>query len=286
MPIRRSGVGFGRAYTAPTPAVLNGLTFPSNLETGADIRLVWNGANLLSRTNHTVIWKANYIQQAGYYAVTWHSYNVGEWQGSYYEYGCHPFPGDGSVDGNGESIGSTSSAGTVHYYEIAGLQAHDYLASVGNANGAPLIVTKGVWVTQARTCSVQGSNLRHRYYPDVSSPTRYIEQTIDISLLESPSAPAFYFGTSDWRAGVGGSGTTDEAVSGTIRGFALFNAELSITDIATEAASESNSPQTSSGATSVWYINKNPTPTDVTDKSGAGHHPSWANSNRPTLWTG
>ena len=34
----------------------------------------------------------------------------------------------------------------------------------------------------------------------------------------------------------------------------------------------------------TWYINDNPTPTDVTDKSSAGHDPSWANSNRPTLW--
>ena len=34
-----------------------------------------------------------------------------------------------------------------------------------------------------------------------------------------------------------------------------------------------------------WYSNINPTPTDVSDKSGAGHSPTWANANRPTLVT-
>ena len=33
-----------------------------------------------------------------------------------------------------------------------------------------------------------------------------------------------------------------------------------------------------------WYLNLNPTPGDVTDKSGNGHHPSW-DGTTAQLWT-
>jgi hypothetical protein len=33
-----------------------------------------------------------------------------------------------------------------------------------------------------------------------------------------------------------------------------------------------------------WYLNLNPTPTDVTDKSGSGHHPWFPSGNKPTPW--
>lgn len=291
MPIRRSGVGLRHAYTGPASTVDNpvsALTFAANQAASSDVRIVWSGSNLLSRTAHTAIWKSNWTQQTGYYAWAWHAYNDGSFHGANYEYGTHPFPCDGAVDGNGQATGGTSGSGTVHYYEQAGFGAHDYLCSPSQANGAPTIVTKGAWVTQARTCSIQGSNLRHRYWPDVSAPTVYIEQTILLSSLESPGSPAFYFGCSDWRSGLGGggAGTNDETPRGSHRFFMLFSAELSITDIASEAAyGVEGNAVTSNGQAAVWYINKNPTHTDVSDKSSAGHSPSWANANRPTTFT-
>jgi hypothetical protein len=50
--------------------------------------------------------------------------------------------------------------------------------------------------------------------------------------------------------------------------------------------SEATAPlSTSAGTSSVWYLNINPTPTDITDKSGKGHNPSWVGSERPALFT-
>lgn len=42
----------------------------------------------------------------------------------------------------------------------------------------------------------------------------------------------------------------------------------------------------SANSITPWYVNLNPTPSDISDKSGAGHDPAWLNANRPTLWEG
>jgi hypothetical protein len=56
-----------------------------------------------------------------------------------------------------------------------------------------------------------------------------------------------------------------------------------VSDLLTEASTPLS---TSQGAANIWYLNMNPTPTDIVDKSGKGHHPAWATSARPSLWTG
>jgi hypothetical protein len=239
------------------------------------------GANLLPRTRHTAIWKARYVQQTGYYAVTWHTSNDGAWHASTYEFGAHPYPTGGTPDSNGQSLDGGANGGTTHYYEIAGLGASDFIASPGPGSTFPVV--KGVWVTQARTCEViNGTTLRHTFWPDISQPTRFIRQEQPLANLATPTNPAFIFGCSPWTASGGVNWETPGAV---LRGFKLFSAALSIADITTEANSGVDSAVTSAGQTSVWYINENPTPTDVSDKSGAGHSPGWANGNRPLLYT-
>lgn len=262
---------------------VTGLIFPSNGASGGDIRMLWSGGNLLPRLTHTAIWKANYVQQDGYYAVTWHSHNDGSFHGDLYEFGAHPYPATGSVDANGQSTGGTGGSGTVHYHEVAGLGAHDYLASPG---GSALLVTKGQWYTQARTCSlVSGTTYRHIFYPDVvGNPSFKIQQDVDLANIPSPSAPAFYFGASDWTAT---GSTNSETPSGTLRGMMLFDAALTLADITSEAANESsNAAVTAAGIAAIWYCNKSPTPSDVADKQTqrTTHSPSWANANRPTLY--
>jgi hypothetical protein len=39
------------------------------------------------------------------------------------------------------------------------------------------------------------------------------------------------------------------------------------------------------GSASIWYVNLNPTPTDISDKSGRGHNPEWVGNARPSLWS-
>ena len=270
------------AVNSPTPVF--GLIFPSNGVAGGDIRLLWTGANLLPRTAHTAIWKTNFVQQTGYYAVTWHSQNTGTFAASPFEYGAHPYPSTGTVDATGQATGVTGATGTVHQHEIAGLGAHDYLASPG---GSSVNVTKGIWYTQARTAELilGGTMIRHTFWPDILNNSGFsIVQDITNTGFPAPGAnAAFYFGASDWTP-VGSS--NDECPSGTLRSFKLFNAALTLADITTEAAVESNVAQTSAGAASVWYMNVSPKPDDITDKSSAGHTPTWANANRPTLYTG
>lgn len=273
---------------APPP--IFGLIFPANNTNNSNIELRWSGANLLPRNTHTAIWKVNYLQQAGYYATAWHTQVIADtFPASVYEYGTHPFPSAaGAKDGNGQCTDGTGGSGTVHYYEIAGLGASDFICTAG---GSPLIVTKNTWVLQARTCEViSGTTLRHTFYPDLTNNASYsiVQDNLVANLPGTPTSPCFQLSCSPWRADHPAAGQNDETINGTLRGIALFNARLTLSDIQTEGNSDSNSPQTSAGSASVWYINKNPTPSDISDKSGAGHSPSYSSntgSSRPTLYT-
>lgn len=253
-----------------------GLDFPLNAVSGGDIRLLWNGANLLSRTDHTAIWKAKYKQQPStYYAVAWHAYNDGTFHGDNYEFGTHPYPAaNGTFDGQGSALTGDGGSSGNYWQELAGLGAHDYIALPMSA--AKQLVPDGRWLTQARTCQTSGANLVHRFYPDVDNfPGDYIEKTVTLASLPSPSAPAFYYGSSDWT----GSGSTNTETPGCVlRHMLLYASALDISTIQAKAALTSNDAD-------AFYSNLNPTPTDVTDKSGSGHSPSWANANRPTLWS-
>jgi hypothetical protein len=68
--------------------------------------------------------------------------------------------------------------------------------------------------------------------------------------------------------------------NGVLRGFQIYNARLTLNEVAQEIAS----PLSSSRAGNIWYLNINPTPGDISDKSGKGHHPSWVGNERPSLW--
>jgi hypothetical protein len=72
-------------------------------------------------------------------------------------------------------------------------------------------------------------------------------------------------------------------LSGVIRHIKIFNKALSEGDILAEAAAESLA--TAEGQANIWYMNINPTPTDISDKSGRGHNPVWASSTRATLYS-
>jgi hypothetical protein len=266
------------------PRSIQGLDFPSNGETDSDIRLVWTGANYLDRDDHTVIWRARYVQHTGYYAVTWHSQHTGSWLGTW-SFGCHPFPCDGAFNASGFATNPTGGSGTVHYQEIAGLGSID---KIEGPDGA-FLVTKDTWYTQARTCHSDGDDRVHRHYPDVlGSPNEYIEYTRTVSELGTyPTSPAFYIGCSDWREGQPSAGRNDECPSGVIRGIRLFDVGLAWADILTEAnAIGSNAAASTAGQANTWYINDNPKVADTSDKSPANHDPVWDNARRPSDWSG
>jgi len=270
-----------RSIQGSTPT--SGIEFLENDASGSDIRLAWTGANLLPRTSHTAIWQAKYAQQLGYYAVAWSTGSDGTWPANEYEFGTHPYPTTGTYDGNGQSTGGTGGTGAVHYMEIAGLGASDFIEGPMEPY---LLVTDGRWLTQARTCEITGGDtVTHRFYPDVvNNPSMYIEKTVTKTAFDAitPTSPAFIIGCSPWTDS---GSTNNETPNAVINGIRLFDTVLTITDIATEASVADDSAATAAGQANTWYINDNPTHTDVTDKSGEGHNPSWANANRPTLWS-
>lgn len=289
--LRSSAVAAGEAQT--------GLDFPENGASGGDIRLVWDGANFLSRTAHTMLWaKLYHPGQVGYHADTWHSPNTGSWDGGAYSFGVHGHPCDGTYDPDGQRSNPGFGSGTEQWFEIAGVDPEaaglDHIAipmepafvlnEPGNGS-AP--AQAGQWLVHARQCTLINGDtqLRHRAWPDIlTAPNDYIEMILDVGDLGAAGAsPAFYIGASDWTAT---GSTNSETPYGVIRGIRLFDSgALSIADLQAEAAAIGDDTAASAtGIANTWYINDNPTPDDITDKSGEGHDPSWDNANRPTLW--
>jgi hypothetical protein len=68
-----------------------------------------------------------------------------------------------------------------------------------------------------------------------------------------------------------------EEYKGIIRGFQFYDTLLTTGNVASELA-------TPGSIRTPWYLNLNPTPSDVTDKSGNAHHGSWAGTTA-NLWT-
>jgi len=83
------------------------------------------------------------------------------------------------------------------------------------------------------------------------------------------------FGDAPWEPG-------KELCSCILRGIQIYSSRLSLDDIQSEIASPLSTP---AGSMSIWYLNLNPTPTDITDKSGLGNNPEWVGSGRPILWS-
>jgi len=265
------------------PLTPTGLDFPISNAGNSNVRLIWTGANLLPRTAHTAIWKAQYkqpnVESGTYIAVAWHSPNTGTWDAGTYSYGTHPYPAsDGTYSGAGQALTGDAGASGIYWQEMAGVgAAEDHIAIP--MTPAMQVVFDGRWLTQARTVEVSGANIVHRFYPDVGNfPSKYIEKTITTASIGSPSNPAFYLGSSDWT---GTGDTNNEAPCCVLRHILLYNAALDITTIQAKAALTSDD----SGG-SVWYSNINPTPSDITDKSGAGHTPVWFEGRLPGFWEG
>ena len=91
-----------------------------------------------------------------------------------------------------------------------------------------------------------------------------------------PPKPALTFGDAPWAP-------SSEIMNGVMRGIQIYSSLLTTTVIQAEI---DNPGTTTAGATNIWYLNLNPTPTDISDQSGAGHNPEWVGSERPALWTG
>jgi hypothetical protein len=239
---------------------LTGLNFPSNGSTSSDVRFRFTGANLQPMYPATYIWRVNLRQQAGYYTTFFWGPD-GPFTGTSY-YGAHPYPD-----------GEPKPSSTAHKWELS-ILGSDY---VNDANGHSTQLGYGVWRTQALRVYDDGSAKQHEFYWDLPDTSKVIRVTTYRGYgSTAPANPALTFGDAPWAIGT-------ERLSGVLRGIQLYSSALPLNDIAAEV---NNPLSTSAGSGSIWYLNLNPTPSDISDKSGKGHHPSWATSARPGLWTG
>jgi hypothetical protein len=214
----------------------------------------------------TIIWRVYPIQQTGYY-TTFFWGNEGSFEGTKAYFGCHPYPQGGS-------------SGTDHNWEVS-IETGD---DITDENANDTTVTKGQWYSQAATCAdVGGNDITVNFYWNLTVNTnRLIAHTTNSDvLLNLPTNPGLFFGDAPWSPG-------NELLSGRLRGVQVYESVLTLTQIEALAAMEYDADVlsycTAQSITSLWYLNMNPTPSDVTDKSGNGNDPTWTNANRPTLW--
>lgn len=253
-------------------ATISGLHWNVDNNAGnSDVRLVWGTPP--PRWPLTILYKYSPHPHNDYYAVFWYTSDDENYSGQSYYNGGTPYPLGGS--------------GSTHYWEIA----HDGTDSYTD------LVVKDVWYPQAFSSQLDISgDLQYVYYWAVDSGTTSTWTQTASTTAGALSACActattwsgggyvIELGASPWRRDAVGSGTNDETLYGVIRDIQIFDTVLSASEIATEMATESNAAITEVGQRHLWYSNMDPIPTDVTDKSGSGNDPTWANANRPIQW--
>jgi hypothetical protein len=252
---------------AAAPSTLTGLDFPGSAGVSTTMRFKFarpdlNGLPIYGPSNAgvTYIWRAYPRRQRGYYTAffwgnddfpfTWHNGDADTY------YGAHPYPWPD------EPIGST------HKWEIA--------VDAGDVLGSAVVYDR--WYTQAFRVWADATGKHHEFYWDLpnTDPSHVVVWNSPPSKNNvNPPSPALTWGDAPWAPG-------GEVWCGILRGFQIYAAKLSLSDLQSEVGSPLS---TAAGASSVWYLNLNPTPGDISDKSGRGHHPVWVGNERPRLYS-
>jgi hypothetical protein len=236
-----------------------GLSFPSNGETTNDVRFRFTGENLIPMYPATYIWRVNVRRHAGYYTTFFWGPD-GPFTGAAY-YGCHPYP---DIDPKPSSRS--------HKWELA-INRDDL---VRDAKGHSTQVEYDVWMTQALRVYDDGTHKVHEFYWELPDTTKVIRSVLPLEYGANPPVnAALTFGDAPWAVG-------GERLGGILRGLQLYAAALSLPDLLAEVAHPLG---TTAGMAGIWYLNLNPVPGDISDKSGKGHHPAWVDTTHAKLWT-
>jgi hypothetical protein len=208
----------------------------------------------------TYIWKVYPRQQHGYY-TTFFWGNEGDFElGAYY--GFQPYP---------------QADGTIHKWEIAGDQGGDFLSRN---------VVYNRWYTQVARVWAEAKGKHLEFYWDWPDRSKRITHSTSPSVDNvNPPNPVLAWGDAPWPSSTGiygPSGQGNEVYDGILRGIQIYNNLLSLPDITAEIRKPLS---TASGSSCIWYMNINPKPTDISDKSGEDHNPVWVGSERPTPYT-
>ena len=261
------------AGAAPLHAQETGLDFPGSAAVNSTMRFKFvnpqdNGLPVYGEPGKgvTYIWKAYPRQQSGYYTAFFWGNDDGQgtldtflWTangGADSYYGAHPYP-------------QNPPGGNTHFWEVSVEQA-DY------TNG---VVEYGRWHTQALRVWIDSDGRKHHeFYWDLpnTDSAHVVSRTSPADWGNvNPPSPALTWGDAPWQPG-------QEVWSGILRGIQIYSDQLTVDEILAEI----DAPQsTTRGQQSIWYLNVNPTPADISDKSGNGNNPSWVGSQRPALYT-
>lgn len=195
----------------------------------------------------TYIWRAYPRQQQSYYTAFFWGNNGAFYRANTY-YGFHPYPDWHTAH--------------QHFWEIAAPPGEDFVSDEH--------VVFDRWYLQVAVCSVSGTTRVHEFYWDWPNTANVVRHSG--ARYGDPPMPAVVVGDAPWNQG-------HEVWDGVLRGFQFYDVALTHSEIAREIASPGS-------VRTPWYLNVNPTPDDVSDKSGNGHSPAWVGSERPSLWTG
>jgi hypothetical protein len=257
------GSGSASVIVTVDGAAQLGLDFQGSAATAGTVRFRFT--NPLAIYPATYIWRLNPRSQPEYY-TTFFWGNDGEffWDNGFANttYGAHPYPNPSP-----NNVSRPEDVGP-RFWEIA-VAGKDVLS--------PTEVEYNRWHTQALRVWSDSSGKHHEFYWDLPDTSRVIrDDEPDSYGNKSPPSPALTWGDAPWNP-------SKEIMLGVIRGIQIYSAQMSLADV----LAESTMPlSTSAGIANVWYLNMNPTPTDISDKSGAGHDPQWVGPERPLLWTG
>jgi len=250
--------------TVSATGAISGLNFPGSAAVSTTMRFRF--LNPLAIYPATYIWRAYPRRQAGYYTAFFWGNDDGKGLDTFWwtsngsadtYYGAHPYP-------------NPSPDGTAHNWEIA-VETADFVSDT--------FVVYDRWYIQAlRVWSDASGRKHHEFYWDLpNTDAAHVVTRISPSTYgnTNPPVPALTWGDAPWNPG-------KEVWNGILRGIQVYSADLSVTDILSEASTPFS---TSAGAASIWYLNLNPTPSDISDKSGRGHNPAWVGTARPSLWS-
>jgi hypothetical protein len=254
-----SGGSAGTAGGSSGSGAVTGLDFQGSAATAGTVRFQFSSP--LAIYPATYIWRLYPRQQSGYYTTFF--WGNGDFATGFFwsrgspdtYYGAHPYP-------------EAPPGGSTHRWEIS-VGGGDYVSAEQ--------VVYDTWYTQVFRAWSDAAGKHHELYwswPDTSKVVRRTEPATYANA--NPPSPTLVFGDAPWNP-------SNEILNGILRGIQVYSSQLSIADIQAEI----NGPLSSSaGAASIWYLNLNPTPFDISDQSGRGNSPAWEGSGRPLQWSG
>jgi hypothetical protein len=232
--------------------------------------------------------------------------NYGTFNSSANYYGAHPYPFDGNDVSTGQNWEISLIADDFAEADIGANR--DCGNGVWGAGGPPSETNNGAaatwnrWYTQVfRAFRIDANTLRNQFIWDwdlfvsSSGASGWFQKTVSSATWgtvgNNPTTPSIVVGEAppnDANTASWGDYTGREQFKGIIRGIQMYDALVgtnayvpTVANLA-DISSELSSP---GSVRTPWYLNLNPTPSDVTDKSGSGHNPSFPAS-QPSLWTG